>query len=379
MRILHVSDVYAPQVGGIEIAVAGLSQRQALLGHQVSVLTSTPPARDEADTAGAVPVIRRRAMAVADRSLLRSVDVVHAHISVFSPMTTTVVRSAAEMGIPTVLTVHSMWSGRGGTLVGTVATLAGWRRAPVVWAPVSAAVAEDMRLFLGDGAAMVVVPNAVDVAWWRSGTTSERESATRVRLMSVMRLVMRKRPLELIDMLEELGRRTPRSSWQALIVGEGRQMHRMQRMLHRRGLDEDVKLLGGRSPEQIRALCGGAHAYVAPATRESFGIAALEARTAGLPVVAMASGGVRDFVRDGVEGLLCRDDENMVAAMTRLVADARLRRRITEHNTRIAPLMDWDRSLDRLGRAYELAHEVAGVDHGRRRSAAGPFLPQYDI
>ena len=58
--------------------------------------------------------------------------------------------------------------------------------------------------------------------------------------------------------------------------------------------------------------------FVAPADLESFGIAALEARCAGLPVVAKSSGGVREFVRDEVEGLLCDTDEDMVQALVRL-------------------------------------------------------------
>ena len=47
----------------------------------------------------------------------------------------------------------------------------------------------------------------------------------------------------------------------------------------------------------------GLGAHVSLATMESFGIAALEARAAGLPVVALRRGGVREFVEDGVDGL----------------------------------------------------------------------------
>jgi glycosyltransferase involved in cell wall biosynthesis len=225
---------------------------------------------------------------------------------------------------------------------------------------------------------MVVVPNAVDVGWWRDGSTVDRERQHPVTFLSVGRLAMRKRPLALVEMLEELRHRTPPSSWRALVVGGGRQTDRMGRMLRRRELDRDVQLLGSRSPEQIRALCAEAHAYVAPATKESFGIAALEARATGLPVVAMASGGVRDFVRDGVEGLLCGDDDEMVAAMARLVVDEPLRRRMTAYNTRVAPLMDWHVALGHLDRAYELADELATPGR-RRQPASAPFLPQYDI
>jgi glycosyltransferase involved in cell wall biosynthesis len=53
-----------------------------------------------------------------------------------------------------------------------------------------------------------------------------------------------------------------------------------------------VTMTGQLSREQIRDIYSAADVYVAPAGRESFGLAVLEARSAGLAVVAMRSGGV---------------------------------------------------------------------------------------
>ena len=41
MRILHVSDCYAPRTGGIETQVRDLARAQAAQGHDVHVLTAT--------------------------------------------------------------------------------------------------------------------------------------------------------------------------------------------------------------------------------------------------------------------------------------------------------------------------------------------------
>lgn len=60
--------------------------------------------------------------------------------------------------------------------------------------------------------------------------------------------------------------------------------------------------------------------FLAPATLASFGIAALEARSVGVPVVAMRAGDVGDFVRDGVEGLLVDSDSEMASASAGLLA-----------------------------------------------------------
>jgi glycosyltransferase involved in cell wall biosynthesis len=119
-----------------------------------------------------------------------------------------------------------------------------------------------------------------------------------------------------------------------------------------------VELPGRLGPAELRDLYARADVYAAPAVLEAFGIATLEARTAGLPVVARAGTGVEEFVGDGVEGLLATSDGTFAAALHRLVADPALRGRIAAHNRRVPPAVGWDevvgRTLDAYGRAARL-------------------------
>ena len=58
---------------------------------------------------------------------------------------------------------------------------------------------------------------------------------------------------------------------------------------------------------------------------EPFGYAPLEANACGTPVVAVAEGGVRETVRDGINGFLCeRDPRMLAAAIGRVLADTKL-------------------------------------------------------
>ena len=134
----------------------------------------------------------------------------------------------------------------------------------------------------------------------------------------------------------------------------------MERYRLRHGLDW-VALPGRLDPEALRELYGGRDVYVAPAVLEAFGIAALEARAAGLPVVAREGTGVVEFVEDGVEGLLAASDAGLVDAVTRLAADPVLRERIGAHNRAVPPTVTWDEVVARAGAAYDRAAGLVGT------------------
>jgi glycosyltransferase involved in cell wall biosynthesis len=100
---------------------------------------------------------------------------------------------------------------------------------------------------------------------------------------------------------------------------------------------------------------------------ESFGIAALEARTVGLPVVGRWGSGLQEFVTDGVNGYLAADDEAMAGALARLVADPELRGTMTAYNLGTSPAQSWGRILDSAEAEYRRAIALMGSVSGAAR------------
>ena len=103
-----------------------------------------------------------------------------------------------------------------------------------------------------------------------------------------------------------------------MIIGEGPERASLEKYLRAHDLTDVVELVGRRTRDEIRTEFARADIFVAPANLESFGIAALEARCAGLPVVAKARTGIREFVANGREGLLAQSDRDMVDQLLRL-------------------------------------------------------------
>ena len=87
-----------------------------------------------------------------------------------------------------------------------------------------------------------------------------------------------------------------------VVVGDGPELRRLRRLA-----GSSVQFAGRVSDETVAELMRTCQALVVTATEE-FGIAAVEAQAAGRPVVALAAGGVRETVVEGVTGTFYRSD-----------------------------------------------------------------------
>jgi glycosyltransferase involved in cell wall biosynthesis len=157
MRIAHVSDCYLPRLGGIEMQVHGLAIRQQRGGHDVEIIAATPAVPGQGPDLSEQVRVHRLASEVGPmaRSIVAALNVldvlrtggydhVHVHASVMSPLATGAAVAACRLGIPTAITVHSMWS-RLGPLPPLVVGSLGMREAPVAWSAVSETAAHAVR------------------------------------------------------------------------------------------------------------------------------------------------------------------------------------------------------------------------------------------
>jgi len=373
-RIVHVSDCYLPRLGGIEMHVHDLVRHQRATGHDALVVTTTTAGENDEDPGwvrrfGSDDPAATRWVDAAD-DLVRMLDqvrpdVVHVHVSVWSPFATLAAWRATRLGLPTLVTIHSLWSGLG-PLPAMARALMRLRDWPIHWSAVSDRAAEPLRTMLGPDIPVDVLPNAVDPLAWRIEPVPTEVPT----VLAVGRLARTKRPLPLARMLRDLHRQVgDEVPFRAVLIGDGPQRPRLERYLQRHAMTEWVDLPGRVDRAAVRRALAGADLFVAPAELESFGIAALEARCAGVPVVASSRSGVGEFITSGVEGVLAPDDDAMVAAMAELLTDPDRRAAMAAYNRTVVPDVGWDTAGGRTLELYARAAEQVRTPHGHRAAS----------
>lgn len=346
MRIVHVADSFAPDIGGIERQVETLVRHQIAQGHDVTVITAVAK---PADLDGYIDVVRAaksRWLTVAfpwrNRKIVaavldgRQIDVLHAHFTVISPIAIYVTRAASRRRIPVAATVHSLWWQV--ALATRVSTLLfGWGRMRAAWSGVSSIAAGHVSRTLPSVHQVSVVPNLIESQWWSTGLPTERDLSGCIEIVLVGRLKKRKHLDEVIDALAEVRRALPGGTKVSVsIVGDGPRRDDLQRQIDDNDLTDWVSLLGYRDAAAVRDLHHRSHLFIASSRQEAFGIAALEARAAGLPVIGYRGTGLVDYITDGLDGLLVSDKSEMAAALISLIGDpARLERML--HTTGTTP------------------------------------------
>lgn len=358
LKVALVVDHFLPRVGGIELHVADLARQLQLRGHAVSVITATPglPLCD------GIPVHRLSGPLLPHfeilchprplrelRALLQreNFSLVHAHSSIVSPLSYFATRFCHQLGIPSILTAHSLF----GPHMPAFRT-ANYLFRLTAWCSrlttVSEASARALRTLSGRGD-VSILPNGIDLSAWEM--TPEAHHGLRVT--SVMRLNPKKRPHDLVRAIPQIMQRLPAAMRPTFtVIGDGPYRRHLERRARRSGIEGDVEFRGYLSRPEIRQLFRTTDLFVLPTIDEAFGIAVLEARCAGLPVVARNNCGVGDIIAHGTHGLLAGSRDEFAACIADLLMDGARRRRMSHAARQGLDQFGWSAVIARHLDAY---------------------------
>ena len=135
-----------------------------------------------------------------------------------------------------------------------------------------------------------------------------------------------------------------------VIVGDGTQRRALESEASASPAADRISFAGAVWGDAVADLYAGALGVVYTPFDEDYGYVTLEAFLAAKPVItASDSGGPLEFVRDGINGIVCAPDSAAVsAAISQIAADRSLAERFGRAGEAVAKAITWDGVIDRL-------------------------------
>ena len=153
-------------------------------------------------------------------------------------------------------------------------------------------------------------------------------SENKLKLIAVGRLVTLKGFDVLVRALDEVVNQNVHD-FLVLVVGEGEERLRLEKLIRDLKLGSYIKLIGLRY--DVIALMKSSDLFVMPSLYEGLSIAMIEAMACGLPIIASAAPGIKNFIKNEQNGFLfpLQDHKALAQRILRLVSDKSMRCRLS--------------------------------------------------
>lgn len=340
---MKIGIVCYPTFGGSGVVATELGKGLAKVGHEVHFITYKQPMRldffsenlfyHEVDIKS-YPLFEFAPYELALASKMVSVvkyeglDLLHVHYAIPHASSAYLAKQILKthgISIPVVTTLH----GTDITLVGKDPSYE-----PVVTFSINqsdgvTAVSEDLRKetyeYFDIQQEIEVIPNFIDLERFKKQRKDHFKFAIcpngEKLLVHTSNFRKVKRVEDVIQVFYNIRKQIPAK---LLLVGDGPERDRMERLCRTLGTCEDIRFLG--KLEAVEEVLSVADLFVMPSEKESFGLAALEAMACEVPVLSSNAGGIPELNLDGVTGFVCEvgDVEDMTEKALSILDESRL-------------------------------------------------------
>jgi glycosyltransferase involved in cell wall biosynthesis len=198
----------------------------------------------------------------------------------------------------------------------------------------------------------------------RSGDRDGADDSRPVRILAVGRAVDKK---GFDDLLAALARIAPQLHWRFTHIGGGPLLQDLRRLAARLGIADRIEWRGAQAQEAVLDAYRSADIFALPCRvsddgdRDGLPNVLLEAQSQKLACVSTRVSGIPELIETGRTGLLVepRAIEALAAALSTLIADPTLRRRLADAGfAKVTRLFSMDAGADRLAARF-VAHAGA--------------------
>jgi N-acetyl-alpha-D-glucosaminyl L-malate synthase BshA len=344
---MNIGIICYASVGGSGIIATELGKQLAIRGHSVHILSSDTPVRLGDYTPGLsfhrvetpnYPLFREPqyvlslANKIVEVTRGERLDIIHAHYAIPHAAAAYFARQVlASRKVPVAPAVITTLHGTDITLLGSDRSYSeivafSIEQSDGVTA-VSNSLKADTYRELGVSCDIQVIPNFIDCE------ANQRIDASAIRhrlapngeklVIHVSNFRPVKRVNVVIDVFSRVRKLVPS---RLLMVGDGPDLGEAQRLAQSLNLSDSIQFLG--EQDRVVPLLSASDVFLLTSAQESFGLAALEAMTCEVPVVASKVGGLPEVIDQGVTGFLHPPDDlgGMAQSVAHLLLDERMRR-----------------------------------------------------
>ena len=251
-------------------------------------------------------------------------DLVHAHYAVPNSVSAYLAKKISGDRVKVVTTLH----GTDSYLVGSHPSYKEVTQFSIQRSDGLTAVSEYLRARTLDefeiSRKIIVIPNFVDPLEFRR---IEEEGEKKIICHS-----SNFRPIKRIpDIIRAFKIISEETESELVLIGDGPERHSARTLAKRLGISERVRFLG--NVKNVQEVLGRSDLFLLPSEDESFGLAALEAMSCEVPVVASNVGGLKELITDGVDGYLVKvgDVQTLAERSIKILRDSKLQKELGQN------------------------------------------------
>jgi glycosyltransferase involved in cell wall biosynthesis len=383
MKILIASDLHYPTINGVATFARNLAHGLAEHGHEVMVIAPSQTGKRSKEVDGNHVIVRTVSVifpfyqnfrislnpAREVRKVIQDFDPDVIHIQMLLGIGQATMRYGNKMGIPIVSTNHAMPE----NLMDNLRLLAPFSRpinytisaygsrfhskADFVTMPTQSAI--DM-FKAGDRITVPMAPvsNGIDLRRFMVGE-APAELYKKYKLPQdkpiityIGRLDAEKHLPVLMKAFRRVLNEAPETHM--LVVGDGTESSNLKVLARELGIIDCITFTGKVSDEELVQLHHVGTVFCMPSPAELQSIATLEAMASGQPIVAVDAGALKELCQDGVNGVLCKqdDDEAVAEGLLSFVTDAKKREQFSKQSIAIAQTHDLETTLNAFEDIY---------------------------
>ncbi|MBE3520085.1 MAG: glycosyltransferase family 4 protein [Firmicutes bacterium] len=341
MKVLMLAWEYPPDhVGGLGRHVRHISRALSDLGIEVTVLTRGEGNRTGWERDGDVRVFRVSAYSLHPPDFLtwavelnvalleafikegrcEDFHLIHAHDWVVAYAARALKHA---LNCPLIATIHATEHGRHGGIHNPLQAHISeteWWLCYEAWKVICCSnyMKDEIRSLFGVPADKIeVISNGISSEWF----TTPRQEGENPLILYAGRLVPEKGPETLVEAMPRVLEEFPTAT--LVLAGSGPLEPALRNRIFELGLGRAVSLAGHLDDVRLRDLYSRAWVACFPSSYEPFGIVALEAMASGTPVVVGDTGGLREIVEHGKDGLRVApgDPSQLSSAIKALLRD----------------------------------------------------------